>query len=977
MADALTKAAERQGRSIRLVRNGSRGMLWLEPLVEVETTSGRIGYGPVAASDVDGLVAAGLFDGAELPQRVGVVDDLPWLATQNRVTFARMGVTDPLSPDDYLRYGGLVGLVRALENSPAEVVAEVTDSGLRGRGGAGFPAGVKWKTVLDCVDELKFVCCNADEGDSGTFADRMVMEGDPFLLIEGMTIAAYAVGASEGYIYIRSEYPDAVATMRTAIEIAYGRGWLGDDVLGSSLNFDLHVRVGGGAYICGEETSMLESLEGKRGMVRAKPPIPAIHGLFGKPTVVNNVLTLATVPTVLANGAQAYQELGVERSRGTQVFQLGGNIKQGGIVETAFGITLGELVDGYGGGTRSGRPVRAVQVGGPLGAYLPRSRFDLPMDYEAFAAAGAMVGHGGVVVFDETVDMAAQARFAMEFCAAESCGKCTPCRVGAVRGVEVIDRITAGEHRDENLALLEDLCDVMTEGSSVRDGWAHPDAGSQRHRPFPRRFPCRTTDCEDGRYAMSLLKEPDFGTPAKEGAATISLEVDGLPVSVPEGTSVMRAAALAGVDIPKLCATDRLDAFGSCRLCLVEIDGRRGTPASCTTPAADGMVVRTQTSKVARLRENVMELYISDHPLDCLTCGANGDCELQDMAGAVGLRQVRYGYEGENHFDAIKDQSNPYFDFDPSKCIVCSRCVRACDEIQGTFALTIEGRGFASKVSPGAGESFMDSECVSCGACVQACPTATLQERSVIELGMPSRSVITTCAYCGVGCSFKAELRGDELVRMVPHKDGGANEGHSCVKGRFAFGYATHPDRVLRPMVREKITDPWREVEWEEAIGTVARRMLEIRSLHGAGAIGAITSSRCTNEEVYVVQKMVRAAFGNNNVDTCARVCHSPTGYGLKQTFGESAGTQDFRSVAQADVIMVIGANPTDGHPVFASRMKQRIREGARLIVIDPRRIDLVRSPHIEADHHLQLKPRHERSGRQCHCACGGDRGSC
>jgi formate dehydrogenase major subunit len=372
---------------------------------------------------------------------------------------------------------------------------------------------------------------------------------------------------------------------------------------------------------------------------------------------------------------------------------------------------------------------------------------------------------------------------------------------------------------------------------------------------------------------------------------------------------------------------------------------------------ADGMVVRTQTPKVAKLRENVMELYISDHPLDCLTCSANGDCELQDMAGAVGLRQVRYGYDGENHLDAVADQSNPYFDFDPSKCIVCSRCVRACDEVQGTFALTIEGRGFDSKVSPGAGETFMDSECVSCGACVQACPTATLQERSVIELGMPSRSVITTCAYCGVGCSFKAELRGDELVRMVPYKDGGANEGHSCVKGRFAFGYATHPDRVLRPMVRESITDPWREVEWDEAIGTVARRMLEIRQRHGSGAIGAITSSRCTNEEVYVVQKMVRAAFGNNNVDTCARVCHSPTGYGLKQTFGESAGTQDFQSVAQADVIMVIGANPTDGHPVFASRMKQRLRQGANLIVVDPRRIDLVRSPHIEADHHLQLKP--------------------
>ncbi len=491
VADALARAAERHGRSIQLIRNGSRGMLWLEPLVEVATPAGRIGYGPVTADDVDGLVAAGLFDGAEVPQRVGVVDELPWLATQNRVTFKRMGVTDPLSPDDYLRYGGLVGLVRALEVSPAEVVTEVTDSGLRGRGGAGFPAGIKWKTVLDCVDELKFVCCNADEGDSGTFADRMVMEGDPFLLIEGMTIAAYAVGATEGYIYIRSEYPDAVATMRTAIEIAHGRGWLGDSILGSSLNFDLHVRVGGGAYICGEETSMLESLEGKRGMVRAKPPIPAIHGLFGKPTVVNNVLTLSSVPTVLADGAQAYQQLGVERSRGTQVFQLGGNIKQGGIVETAFGVTLGELVDGYGGGTRSGRPVRAVQVGGPLGAYLPRSQFDLPMDYEAFVAAGAMVGHGGIVVFDETVDMAAQARFAMEFCAAESCGKCTPCRVGAVRGVEVIDRITAGEHRDENLALLEDLCDVMTEGSLCAMGGLTPMPVRSAIKHFPDDFIAR------------------------------------------------------------------------------------------------------------------------------------------------------------------------------------------------------------------------------------------------------------------------------------------------------------------------------------------------------------------------------------------------------------------------------------------------------------------------------------------------------
>ncbi|WP_406424183.1 formate dehydrogenase subunit alpha [Streptomyces sp. NBC_01589] len=456
---------------------------------------------------------------------------------------------------------------------------------------------------------------------------------------------------------------------------------------------------------------------------------------------------------------------------------------------------------------------------------------------------------------------------------------------------------------------------------------------------------------------MTLLKEPDHGTPERPGEATVALEVDGIPVSVPEGTSVMRAASLAGVDIPKLCATDSLEAFGSCRLCVVEIDGRRGTPASCTTPCADGMQVRTQTPKVEKLRQGVMELYISDHPLDCLTCPANGDCELQDMAGVVGLRQVRYGYEGENHLDAEKDTSNPYFDFDASKCIACSRCVRACGEIQGTFALTIEGRGFDSKVAAGAGESFMDSECVSCGACVQACPTSTLQEKSVVNLGMPTRSVLTTCAYCGVGCSFKAELRGDELVRMVPYKDGGANEGHACVKGRFAFGYATHPDRVLKPMVREKITDPWREVEWDEAIATVARRMRALQDTYGTGAVGAITSSRCTNEEVYVVQKMVRAAFGNNNVDTCARVCHSPTGYGLKQTFGESAGTQDFRSVAEADVIMVIGANPTDGHPVFASRMKRRLREGARLIVVDPRRIDLVRSPHIEADHHLQLRP--------------------
>lgn len=474
IAAALQQASDQGEFAIDVVRNGSRGMLWLEPLVEVVTERGRIGYGPVAPEDVPELLRAGMLDGAEHPLRIGPVDELPWLARQHRVTFARVGVTDPLSPRDYVEHGGLRGLRAALELDPADVVAQVTDSGLRGRGGAGFPAGIKWKTVLDCTDDLKFVCCNADEGDSGTFADRMVMEGDPFLLIEGMTIAAHAVGAREGYVYLRSEYPDAIATMRAAIEIAHAEGWLGEGILGSSLDFELHVRVGAGAYICGEETSMLESLEGKRGMVRAKPPIPAVEGLFGRPTVVNNVLTLTTVPVVLADGAKAYQGLGVGRSRGTQVFQLGGNIARGGIVETAFGITLRELIEDYGGGTLSGRPVRTVQVGGPLGAYLPEDRFDLPMDYEAFAEAGAMLGHGGIVVFDDTVDMAAQARFAMEFCAEESCGKCTPCRVGAVRGVEVIDKIVAGQHRDENLALLEDLCDLMTDGSLCAMGGLTP-----------------------------------------------------------------------------------------------------------------------------------------------------------------------------------------------------------------------------------------------------------------------------------------------------------------------------------------------------------------------------------------------------------------------------------------------------------------------------------------------------------------------
>ena len=457
-----------------------------------------------------------------------------------------------------------------------------------------------------------------------------------------------------------------------------------------------------------------------------------------------------------------------------------------------------------------------------------------------------------------------------------------------------------------------------------------------------------------------LKHDIDYGTPRREAEAEVTLDIDGFEVTVPRGTSLMRAAAEAGIQIPKLCATDSLEPFGSCRLCLVEIEGRKGYPSSCTTPAEAGMKVRTQTPKLQDLRKGVMELYISDHPLDCLTCSANGNCELQDMAGVTGLRNVRYGVgaaAGAHHCDAKKDESNPYFTYDPSKCIVCSRCVRACEETQGTFALTISGRGFDSRVSPGQDQPFMDSECVSCGACVEACPTATLQEKSVIELGQPEHSIITTCAYCGVGCGFKAEMKGSEVVRMVPWKDGKANEGHSCVKGRFAWGYATHKDRMTKPMIRKSITDPWTEVSWDEAIAYAASEFKRIQARYGREAVGGITSSRCTNEETYLVQKLVRAAFGNNNVDTCARVCHSPTGYGLGQTYGTSAGTQTFKSVEKADVIMVIGANPTDAHPVFASRMKRRLRQGAKLIVIDPRRIDLVQSPHVRADHHLQLRP--------------------
>ncbi len=465
----------------------------------------------------------------------------------------------------------------------------------------------------------------------------------------------------------------------------------------------------------------------------------------------------------------------------------------------------------------------------------------------------------------------------------------------------------------------------------------------------------------------TLIEEIDYGTPASNSEKTVTLNIDGRSVTVPEGTSVMRAAMDLGVEIPKLCATDMLDAFGSCRVCLVEIEGRAGTPASCTTPVGEGMVVKTQTERLNDIRRGVMELYVSDHPIGWDADAGQHGGDIKKIADSVGLREIRYGLEGRNHvmpgngidnFDYLaKDESNPYFTYDATQCIVCSRCVRACEEVQGTFALTITGRGFESRVSAGMSENFIDSECVSCGACVQACPTDALREKSVLSVGRPEHSVVTTCAYCGVGCSFKAEMRGDELIRMVPYKDGKANRGHSCVKGRFAYGYSTHKDRILNPMVREKISDPWREVTWAEAFSHVANEFRRLQYQYGRGAIGGITSSRCTNEETYLVQKLIRQGFGNNNVDTCARVCHSPTGYGLKTTFGTSAGTQDFDSVDYSDVVMIIGANPTDGHPVFASRLKKRLRKGAKLIVIDPRRTDIVRSAHVQAEYHLPLKP--------------------
>ena len=488
VADAILAEAIKLKKQIRLVRNGSRGMLFLEPLVEVETAKGRVAYGPVTPGDVADLFKAGFLEGKSHKLSHGLTEEIPYFKKQERLTFARCGITDPLSIEDYIKYDGFKGLKKAIEMKPIDIVTEVTTSGLRGRGGAGFPTGIKWKTVHDLKGDQKYIACNADEGDSGTFADRMLMEGDPYCLIEGMTIAAIAGGATKGYIYVRSEYPHAINVLKEAIEIARKANWLGDNIQGSKYSFDLYVRRGAGAYICGEETSMLESIEGKRGIVRFKPPIPAIEGLFGKPTIINNVMSFAAVPIILDKGGEFYKNYGVGRSRGTLAFQIAGNVKQGGLVEKAFGVTTRQLVEDWGGGTATGKPVRAVQVGGPLGAYLPESKFDVPMDYEEFAKVDAMVGHGGLVVFDDTVDMAKMARFAMEFCVIESCGKCTPCRIGSTRGVETIDKIIAGDNREKNLELLADLCVTMADGSLCAMGGLTPFPVMSAVKGFPDDF---------------------------------------------------------------------------------------------------------------------------------------------------------------------------------------------------------------------------------------------------------------------------------------------------------------------------------------------------------------------------------------------------------------------------------------------------------------------------------------------------------
>jgi formate dehydrogenase iron-sulfur subunit len=487
-AEAVAHAIKRQRSDTEVVRNGSRGMFWLEPLVEVETPAGRVAYGPVSSEVVPELLEASLLEGKPHPLCLGLTEEIPFLKNQERLTFARCGIIDPLSIADYIAHDGYRGLERVLGMDQAAIIDEVAGSGLRGRGGAGFPTGIKWRTVLNAASDQKYIVCNADEGDSGTYADRMIMEGDPFVLIEGMTIAGLAVGATMGYIYVRSEYPHAFRTLQAAIGIALKNGYLGANVAHSGKAFDLEVRLGAGAYICGEETSLLESLEGRRGQIRPKPPLPAIEGLFGKPTVVNNVISLATVPIILAKGAKFYQDFGMGKSRGTLTIQLAGNIKYGGLVEKAFGITLREAIYSFGGGTATGRPLRAVQVGGPLGAYFPESLLDTPLDYEAFAAKRGLVGHGGIVVFDDTVDLAKQARFAMEFCAIESCGKCTPCRIGSTRGVEVLDRIIANQDRTKNLRLLDDLCELMLDGSLCALGGLTPYPVLSAIQHFPEDF---------------------------------------------------------------------------------------------------------------------------------------------------------------------------------------------------------------------------------------------------------------------------------------------------------------------------------------------------------------------------------------------------------------------------------------------------------------------------------------------------------
>ncbi|MGZ8217048.1 formate dehydrogenase beta subunit [Methylomagnum sp.] len=494
VASAIQIEAAKRDVRIELIRNGSRGLYWLEPLVEVETSIGRIAYGPVTTRDVHSLFESGFLQGNPHPLCQGVTADIPYLKKQERLTFARVGITDPVSLDDYLAHDGYRGLRRALDMAPSAIVDEVTQSGLRGRGGAAFPTGIKWRTVLNTVADQKYIVCNADEGDSGTFSDRMVMEGDPLVLIEGMTIAGLAVGATQGYIYLRVEYPHAHQALNEAIAAAYAAGYLGKDILGSGKAFDLEVRLGAGAYVCGEETSLLESLEGKRGLVRFKPPLPAIKGLFGQPTVINNVISLASVPIILDKGGDHYRDFGMGRSRGTLPIQLAGNLKRPGLVEKAFGLTLREILYDYGGGSASGRPIRAVQVGGPLGAYLPESQFDTPLDYEAFAAIWAVLGHGGVVAFDDTVNMAKMARYGMEFCAEESCGKCTPCRIGSTRGVEVIDKIASGIERDRNLRLLRDLSDTMLNGSLCALGGMTPYPVLSALNHFPEDFGASTVE---------------------------------------------------------------------------------------------------------------------------------------------------------------------------------------------------------------------------------------------------------------------------------------------------------------------------------------------------------------------------------------------------------------------------------------------------------------------------------------------------